>query len=173
MALGTVVAAGTRFWRCEHCRHTVSAAGDCRYDLVSVVVHHGGSVSSGHYVAYVKSGAGVWYLCDDAKVCTVKRDSVLKAQAYILLYARRQPRTWLLPGGAAAEPPARGGGDAASAPAGEGVTTRSQDGSAPVAAADADDGGGGGRRAAPQPRNGRVPTRMARNLSLTLSLIHI
>jgi hypothetical protein len=69
----------------------------CRYDLVSVVVHHGHSVSSGHYVAYVRSPSGIWHLCDDQRVCTVKPACVLRQQAYLLMYGRRTARTWLLP----------------------------------------------------------------------------
>jgi Ubiquitin carboxyl-terminal hydrolase len=75
----------------------------CRYDLVSIVVHHGHSVSSGHYVAYVKSAAGIWHLCDDSRVCRVKPEAVFKQQAYLLLYARRTPRASHLPVAARAE----------------------------------------------------------------------
>ena len=63
---------------------------------MSIVVHHGHSVSSGHYVAYVKSAAGMWHLCDDQRVCHVTPAQVLSQQAYILMYARRTPREWLL-----------------------------------------------------------------------------
>eukprot|EP00752_Nemacystus_decipiens_P017873 g16023.t1 len=40
------------------------------YDLTGVVVHAGGSMSSGHYFAYVRSSAGVWHRMDD---CTVSK----------------------------------------------------------------------------------------------------
>ena len=81
----------------------------CRYELVSIVVHHGFSVSSGHYVAFVKAANGVWHLCDDARVCRVKPEIVLKQQAYILMYVRIQPRTWLAPGQQTASAQAAGG----------------------------------------------------------------
>lgn len=69
-----------------------------RYDLVSVVVHHGSSTSSGHYISYVKSSSGQWYVADDSRVAQVRVDQVLKQQAYILLYVRREPRHWRLQG---------------------------------------------------------------------------
>lgn len=84
----------------SHARHPLPPPGQndvslCRYDLVSVIVHHGHSVSSGHYVAYVKSASGVWHLADDARVGSVRPQHVLRQQAYILLYTRRSPRLWL------------------------------------------------------------------------------
>lgn len=72
----------------------------CRYDLVSVIVHHGSSTSSGHYIAYVKSAGGQWFIADDSRVASVRIEQVLKQQAYILLYARREPRHWRLQGAA-------------------------------------------------------------------------
>ena len=38
------------------------------YDLYAVIVHYGRSVSSGHYVAYVKAPNGYWWLCDDTNI---------------------------------------------------------------------------------------------------------
>lgn len=70
----------------------------CRYDLVSVIVHHGSSTSSGHYIAYVKSSAGQWFIADDSRVASVRIEQVLKQQAYILVYVRREPRHWRLQG---------------------------------------------------------------------------
>eukprot|EP00892_Ulva_mutabilis_P001959 jgi/Ulvmu1/11764/UM008_0178.1 len=75
--------------------HATSPKGDHMYNLVSVIVHHGHSVSSGHYVAYVKSASGVWHLADDSRVGSVRPQQVLRQQAYILLYTRRSPRHWL------------------------------------------------------------------------------
>lgn len=71
----------------------------CRYSLVSVVVHRGHSVHSGHYTAFVKSPSNIWHLCDDSRVHVVKPTMVLNQPAYILVYVRQQPRRWLLPDG--------------------------------------------------------------------------
>ncbi|CAN0400442.1 unnamed protein product [Scytosiphon promiscuus] len=43
------------------------------YDLTGVVVHAGGSMSSGHYYAYVRSCAGMWQRMDDCSVSKVRR----------------------------------------------------------------------------------------------------
>ncbi|CAM9918104.1 unnamed protein product, partial [Ectocarpus sp. 4 AP-2014] len=42
------------------------------YDLTGVVVHAGGSMSSGHYYAYVRSCAGMWARMDDCSVSKVR-----------------------------------------------------------------------------------------------------
>jgi Ubiquitin carboxyl-terminal hydrolase len=55
------------------------------YDLVAVLVHQGVSCDSGHYLAYVKNG-GSWYKCNDAFIERVDLDTVLRQQAYILMY---------------------------------------------------------------------------------------
>lgn len=54
--------------------------------LGSVVVHKGGSMSSGHYYAYVRSSAGPWVKMDDTFVSKVtlssqKHQSVSVVQA--------------------------------------------------------------------------------------------
>ncbi|CAN0477928.1 unnamed protein product, partial [Laminaria digitata] len=41
------------------------------YDLTGVVVHAGGSMSSGHYYAYVRSSSGIWAQMDDTSVSKV------------------------------------------------------------------------------------------------------
>ena len=57
------------------------------YKLVAVVVHIGGSLSSGHYVCYIKRN-GLWYCADDAhiKECTTFEATI--QQAYLLFYER-------------------------------------------------------------------------------------
>lgn len=73
-----------------------------RYDLVSVVVHLGGSSSSGHYIAYRRCGTGstggsakginpngVWYRVSDTQVHPVDADEVLQAEATALFYERQ------------------------------------------------------------------------------------
>ncbi len=64
-----------------------------------MLVHHGHSVHSGHYVCYVKASNGMWHICDDTRVGQVGERTVLGQQAYILFYVRRHPKH----GGAAAQ----------------------------------------------------------------------
>ncbi len=69
-----------------------SSCGPQIYDLYAVLVHHGHSVHSGHYVCYVKASNGLWHICDDTRVGQVAERAVLGQQAYILFYVRRHPR---------------------------------------------------------------------------------
>lgn len=57
------------------------------YDLFAVVNHHG-TISSGHYTSYCRSGPN-WYKFDDAIVTQVDEDQVLRSEAYLLFYMRR------------------------------------------------------------------------------------
>jgi len=61
------------------------------YELTGVVVHHGFSTHSGHYVAFVKAPNGQWYEMDDQQVSTVSLKTVLQSQAYILFYGKTPP----------------------------------------------------------------------------------
>ena len=65
-----------------------SGAPGAMYSLCGVVVHSGHSSHSGHYVAFVRGSNQAWYEMDDEEVRQVKRNTVLKQQAYILFYAR-------------------------------------------------------------------------------------
>lgn len=40
------------------------------YELIAIVMHHGTTVSSGHYTAYIREldGNDLWYLCDDSDI---------------------------------------------------------------------------------------------------------
>jgi hypothetical protein len=58
------------------------------YDLCGVVVHHGGSVHSGHYVAYVRSPGLQWYEMNDNHVSSCTLQKVLGVEAYMLFYSR-------------------------------------------------------------------------------------
>ncbi|GFR44265.1 hypothetical protein Agub_g5470 [Astrephomene gubernaculifera] len=62
------------------------------YDLYGVLVHHGHTVNSGHYICYVKAANGLWHVCDDHRVTAVGERTVLEQRAYILFYIRRHPR---------------------------------------------------------------------------------
>lgn len=92
--------------------HDGPPASGAGYDLVSVVCHHGGSLTSGHYTAYVRAGgggeagdrsgclgsggSGQWYHVDDARVTPVHEATVLSCEAYVLFYERQQDAEHLL-----------------------------------------------------------------------------
>lgn len=59
------------------------------YDLYGVLVHAGSSSNSGHYYCFVKTATGTWCEMDDESVSSVSEKTVLKQQAYLLFYARR------------------------------------------------------------------------------------
>lgn len=63
------------------------------YDLIGLITHLGGSMHSGHYVAFVKAANGQWYEMDDSDISQVSIARVLQQQAYILFYARRSTTT--------------------------------------------------------------------------------
>eukprot|EP01038_Epipyxis_sp_PR26KG_P006907 gene6907-9459_t len=67
------------------------------YELFGLVVHHGSSSHSGHYVAYVKAANGNWYEMNDSKVTEVSLKSVLSKQAYILFYSKMVLPTAVVP----------------------------------------------------------------------------
>lgn len=57
------------------------------YSLTAVVVHHG-SISGGHYTAFIKHRNQRWYLCNDSQVRPATAKEVRSSQAYILFYER-------------------------------------------------------------------------------------
>lgn len=67
----------------------------CEYTLTGVVIHVGGSATSGHYTAYVKrpgkQGKSRWLHMDDSFVEPVSEKSVLRHKdAYVLFYCRKE-----------------------------------------------------------------------------------
>nr|XP_019051247.1 hypothetical protein I302_01696 [Kwoniella bestiolae CBS 10118]OCF30177.1 hypothetical protein I302_01696 [Kwoniella bestiolae CBS 10118] len=60
--------------------------GPFKYDLYGVS-NHMGTLSSGHYTAYVKSSKG-WMYCEDSKVSKAHEKDVVSRPAYILFYKR-------------------------------------------------------------------------------------
>ena len=52
--------------------YTSLPRSDQKYDLYALIVHHGRSVSSGHYIAYVRAPSGIWWLCDDTNLKQVQ-----------------------------------------------------------------------------------------------------
>ncbi|TFK48403.1 hypothetical protein OE88DRAFT_1664178 [Heliocybe sulcata] len=57
-----------------------------RYDLYGVT-NHFGSLSSGHYTAFISSRGG-WMYCDDSRVTTADPKEVVGKPAYVLYYKR-------------------------------------------------------------------------------------
>lgn len=70
---------------------TSSEPAPVPYDLCGIVVHHGSSVHSGHYVAYVKGAGGQWCCMNDNHVSVTALKQVLQEQAYILFYTKKPP----------------------------------------------------------------------------------
>ena len=67
----------------------------CEYELTGVVVHIGGSATSGHYTAFVrqigKQGEQQWLNMDDSFVDPVPEKTVLRNKdAYVLFYCRKE-----------------------------------------------------------------------------------
>ena len=61
---------------------------DVWFDLCAVLVHKGALVNFGHFISYVKTESGEWYLCNDTCIYRVEFDEVLRQQAYILFYRK-------------------------------------------------------------------------------------
>ncbi|KAL9387412.1 hypothetical protein Peur_020536 [Populus x canadensis] len=59
-----------------------------KYQLYAVVVHKGYSLTSGHYVCYIRSSPDTWHKLDDPEVIKEREEFVLSQAAYILFYAR-------------------------------------------------------------------------------------
>lgn len=59
------------------------------YQLISVVVHEGRSVSSGHYVAHCRQPDGTWATYDDEYINAITEKQALRdPSAYYLIYTR-------------------------------------------------------------------------------------
>jgi len=74
----------------------------CDYELTGIVIHVGGSATSGHYTAYVRrprfQGKHSWYQCDDSFIQPVSERTVLRQKdAYILFYCRKEVKLELPP----------------------------------------------------------------------------
>lgn len=61
-----------------------------QYVLQAIIVHHGGSLNSGHYTSYVRAKNGLWAHCDDSSVRSVSEQEVLRQQAYMLFYSKSE-----------------------------------------------------------------------------------
>ncbi|XP_065850955.1 ubiquitin carboxyl-terminal hydrolase 23 [Euphorbia lathyris] len=62
--------------------------GDLKYSLYGVLVHFGHNTHSGHYVCFVRTSRGIWYLLNDNEVRQVSEKKVLDQKAYMLFYVR-------------------------------------------------------------------------------------
>lgn len=66
----------------------------CEYGLTGIIVHVGGTATSGHYTSFVKqpgTSSKLWYHMDDSFVTEVSEKTVLKQRdAYVLFYTRKE-----------------------------------------------------------------------------------
>ncbi|RKP30072.1 cysteine proteinase, partial [Metschnikowia bicuspidata] len=64
------------------------------YQLISVIVHEGRSILSGHYVAHCMQPDGTWATYDDEYINKIDARSALNdPSAYCLLYTKLRPRS--------------------------------------------------------------------------------
>jgi len=59
------------------------------FALCGVVVHVGHSVTSGHYISFIRASNGLWYQMDDDVVRQVSFATVQSQPAYLLFYSRQ------------------------------------------------------------------------------------
>ncbi|KAJ4840957.1 hypothetical protein Tsubulata_018151 [Turnera subulata] len=70
-----------------------SYEGELKYSLYGVLVHYGHNTHSGHYVCFVRTSSGMWYLLNDNQVRQVSEKQVLEQKAYMLFYVRDRKNT--------------------------------------------------------------------------------
>lgn len=64
-----------------------------KYQLITVVVHEGRSLSSGHYIVHCKQPEGHWATYDDEYINNIDEKDVLREpNAYYLVYTRLTPK---------------------------------------------------------------------------------
>ncbi|CAR27138.1 ZYRO0C09812p [Zygosaccharomyces rouxii] len=64
-----------------------------KYQLITVVVHEGRSLSSGHYIVHCKQPEGHWATYDDEYINNINEKDVLREpNAYYLVYTRLTPK---------------------------------------------------------------------------------
>lgn len=77
----------------EFCERTGTVL-PVKYQLLSVVVHEGRSLSSGHYIAHCRQPDGSWATYDDEYINKITEREVLKERnAYYVLYTRLTPKS--------------------------------------------------------------------------------
>lgn len=73
----------------EHCDEILPA----KYQLISIVVHEGRSLSSGHYIAHCRQPDNSWATYDDEYINKISERAVLQdPNAYYLVYTRLTPK---------------------------------------------------------------------------------
>ena len=82
----------------EYCEKESIPAGrkqlSLKYQLISVVVHEGRSLSSGHYITHCKQPDGSWATYDDEYINKItERDVLREPNAYYLIYTRLTPKS--------------------------------------------------------------------------------
>ncbi|QLL32562.1 hypothetical protein HG536_0D00840 [Torulaspora globosa] len=79
----------TEYCEPDEKNHVVPA----KYQLTTVVVHEGRSLSSGHYIVHCRQPDGSWAIYDDEYLNKITERDVLKEpNAYYLLYTRLTPK---------------------------------------------------------------------------------
>lgn len=61
-----------------------------QYILKAIIVHRGSSLSSGHYICYIKNGF-IWICCDDEKIKRIKYSMMkedVEKNGYLFLFSR-------------------------------------------------------------------------------------
>ncbi|XP_066901850.1 ubiquitin carboxyl-terminal hydrolase 22 [Halyomorpha halys] len=58
---------------------------DNRYSLYAVIVHKG-TLSGGHYIAYIRRTKNKWFYCNDLVVVPVEIEDVLASEGYLFFY---------------------------------------------------------------------------------------
>ena len=77
----------------EYCHESINSI-PVRYQLISVAVHEGRSLSSGHYIAHCKQPDGSWATYDDEYINKITEKQLLKEpNAYYLIYTRLTPKS--------------------------------------------------------------------------------
>jgi hypothetical protein len=77
-----------------HLSLPLSDGRECEYTLTGIIVHVGGTATSGHYTSFVKqpgASSKLWYHMDDSFVTEVSEKTVLKQRdAYVLFFTRKE-----------------------------------------------------------------------------------
>lgn len=68
--------------------------GGSRFEIYGICVHKGGSLQSGHYIAFINVGPSLaeekWYGASDTHVWSCPRSDVLEAEAYVAFYRKME-----------------------------------------------------------------------------------
>lgn len=68
----------------------IGAPSTVTHRLVAMINHHGSTMNSGHYTAFVRDvTSGVWYLVDDSIVTRASEQVSAGTDAYVLLYEKQ------------------------------------------------------------------------------------